>query len=246
MPITDTSSWVAHGINRRLFALAGVVIIALSTAGCFEREADQRKAFIAFLQTRIIDKPGLHIPILSEKEKADIGLYADQYYIMNGFHHRMNDAIGQDFARAMQIGNPRSLEDLAKHRAIIPVMKNGMAKMKTALIKIEADADAAHKALKQPPDLKAVYDIAYGRMVTKPASVFRELFPVIEAMLPPIEELAAFLDEHRSTIQYRGGAPVTSDPATRQKLAALLLGAVKAAEASQEGKRKLREMAEGH
>ncbi len=236
------STWIAT--RRRLFALAGVIVIALSVAAC-DNEADQRRAFIAFLQTRIIDKPGLHIPILSDKEKADIGSYADQYYIMNGFHHRLDASISKDLGRAMQIGNPRSLEDLRDHRDILPVVRAGMKNMTAELDKAEAEADEAHKKLKQPTDLKAVYDIAYQRMVTGPASVFRELDPMVENMLPAIEELAVYLDEHRNVIEFRGGAPATKDAAVRNKLNTLMQAAAKAAEASEEGKRKLRAMAEG-
>ena len=82
-------------------------------------------------------------------------------------------------------------------------------------------------------------------MVTTPARVFRELGPMIEGMLPAIEELAAYLDEHRDTITFRGGTPVVSDPATRTKLANMMEAAGKAAQVSEEGKRKLRAMAEG-
>jgi hypothetical protein len=164
---------------------------------------------------------------------------------MNGFHHKLDASISKDLARAMQIGTPRSLEDLRDHRAILPVLKAGMVNMKSELAKAEADADTARKALKQPPDLKAVYDIAYDHMVTAPAKVFRELVPLIQGMLPAIEDLAAYLDEHRDTIAFRGGSPVVSDPATRAKLTALMDAAGKAAQASEEGKRKLRAMAEG-
>ena len=45
--------------SRRAIFLFALVGFALSLAGCGE-EAAQRKAFIQFLQTRIIDKPGLH------------------------------------------------------------------------------------------------------------------------------------------------------------------------------------------
>jgi hypothetical protein len=231
--------------GRRLFALAAVFTVTLTAAGCFDNEPQQRRAFITFLQTRIIDKPGLHIPIMSDKDLADLGPYADQYRIMNGFHHNIDASISKDLATAMQIGSPRSLEDLRNHREILPVLKSGMSKMKDDLDRAQAEADAKHKALKQPPDLKAVYDIAYDRMVTKPAVVFREIVPIITGFLPSIEDLAAYLDEHRDTITFRGGSPVVTDPAIRTKLAALMEAAGKAADASEEGKRKLRAMAEG-
>ncbi len=243
--MTASSRTGACTLSHRLFVLASAVLLALCTAGCFDKEPEQRHAFIEFLQKRIIDKPGLHIPILSDKEKADIGSYADQYTIMNGFHHGLNDAVSKDLARAIQIGSPRSIEDLVKHRDLLPIVRDGMEKMKMALDRIEAEAGTAHKALKQPPDLKVVYDIAYERMVTQPASVFRELVPLIQSSLPAIEQLAAFLDEHRNAIEYRGGTPDSRDPVIRQKLAALMQNAAKSAEASNEGKRKLRAMAEG-
>lgn len=239
------SKIVRRAFNRRLLALVGLFFVALPLAGCFDNEPEQRRAFIAFLQARIINKLGLHIPILSDKEIADIGPYADQYRIMNGFHHRVDASISKDITRAMQIGTPRSLEDLRNHRNILPVVKSGMAAMRADLDRSEAEADAAHKALKQPADLKTVYDVAYERMVTGPARVFRELVPMIESMLPAIDELAAYLDAHRDTITFRGGTPVVSDAAVRTKLATLMDAAGKAAQASEEGKRKLRAMAEG-
>jgi hypothetical protein len=231
--------------SKRAAVAAALISFALLLAGCFGQEPAQRKAFIEFLQTRIIDKPGLHIPIMSDQDVANFGPYADQYRIMNGFHHRLDAAIAKDFARAMQIGSPRSVEDLVQHRALLPTITQGMAKMKTAIEKALADADAAHAALKQPPDLKVVYDKAYEHMVTKPANVFRELIPIMVSGLPVIEKLAAFLDEHRNAIEYRGGMPFTRDARMRPQLDALLQEAVKVSEASAEGKRKLRLMAEG-
>jgi len=231
--------------GRRFSTLAIACVLALALSGCLDNEPQQRRAFIAFLQTRIIDKPGLHIPIMSDKDIADLGPYADHYRVMNGFHHNVDASISKDLATAMQIGTPRSLEDLRNHREILPVLKSGISKMNADLDRSEADADAKHKALKQPPDLKAVYDVAYDRMVTKPAAVFREIVPIITGFLPAIENLAAYLDEHRDTITFRGGSPVVTDPAIRAKLTALMEAAGKAADASEEGKRKLRAMAEG-
>jgi Protein of unknown function (DUF3053) len=88
--------------SRRAIFLFALVGFALSLAGCGE-EAAQRKAFIQFLQTRIIDKPGLHIPIMSDQDITNFGPYADQYRIMNGFHHRLGASITQDLARAMRV-----------------------------------------------------------------------------------------------------------------------------------------------
>ena len=232
-------------LSRRMAILWALAAVALGLAGCGE-EAAQRKAFIEFLQTRIIDKPGLHIPIMSADDIAKFGPYADHYRVMSDFHHRLDTAISQDLARAMQIGSPRSLQELVEHRDLLPILRTSMAAMQVELDKSEAEAGAARKALQQPPDLKAVYDVAYARMVTKPAAVFRELFPLMLNGLPVLEELANYIAEHRNVIEFRGDMPFTANAEVRAKLAALIQAAAQVAQASEEGKRKLRAMVEGN
>ena len=233
-----------HLFSRRGFALAGIVVLALSAAACGDKEPEQRAAFIKFLQTRIIDKPGLHIPILSEQEIADLGPYADQYR-MNGFHHQLDESVSKDLQKVADASAPRSLEELRDKRAIISTLKRNMSNLKPELDKVEAATDAAHKALQQPADLKIVYDKAYEHMVTIPARTFRELLPTMETGLPPVEELAIFLDDHRDTIELHGSSTLVKDAKVRAKLVALMQAAAEAGKASEEGKRKLRAMAEG-
>ena len=239
------ASMVSARLSRRLLTLAGVLVFALSLAACFDNEPAQRAAFIKFLQTRIIDKPGLHIPILSDKETADLGAYVDQYHILNGFHHRLDESVSKDLRKVADASAPRSMEELREKRAIISALKRDMAVLKVELDKVEADTDAAHKALQQPADLKVAYDKAYERMVTIPAKTFRELIPIMETGLPAIEELAVYLDEHRDTIELHGNSTVVKDAKVRAKLTTLMQAAVEAAKSSEEGKRKLRAMAEG-
>jgi DUF3053 family protein len=234
--------------NRRF---AGLVALALFTcsmtlAACGDNEPERRKAFIEFLQTRIIDRPGLHIPILSDKNLADFGDYARHYNILNGFHHQLNATVQKDMARAMQIGSPKSLEQLRDQRALIPVLTAGMKRLRDELDKAEADASVAHKALQQPPDLKAVYDRAYERMVAIPAKVFRELMPIIESMLPKLDAFASYLDDNRNVIDIRGNQTTIKTEAARARFAVLADQATKAAEAAEEGKRKLQRMATGN
>jgi hypothetical protein len=231
--------------SRRTAVVFALMTLAFSLGGC-SKEPAQRQAFIDFLQRRIIDKPGLHIPIMSDQDIANFGPYADQYRIMNGFHHRLNDSITQDLARAIQIGSPRSLQELVNHRELLPVLKQGMASMKIELDKAEAEADAAHKALQQPSDLKVTYDAAYDHMVTKPAAVYREVIPAMQSALPAIEDLAAFLDENRSAIEFRDNTPVSANSNVQTRLTPLMQFALKSSEVSDEAKRKLRAMVEGY
>ena len=243
--MTIPSRISAPRLTRHAFALAGVLVLTLATAACFDKEPEQRAAFITFLQTRIIDKPGLHIPIMSDKEIADLGPYADQYRIMNGLHHRLDESISKDLRKVADASAPRSLEELRDKRAIVSTLKNDMAILTVELDKVEADTDPARTALQQPADLKVVYDKAYERMVTIPAKTFRELLPIMAKGLPAVEELAIYLDEHRDTIELQGGRAAVKDAKVRAKLAALIEAAAEAGKSSEEGKRKLRAMGEG-
>jgi hypothetical protein len=233
--------------NRRAASLAAIALFAcgIALAACGDNEPERRKAFIEFLQTRVIDRPGLHIPIMSEKNLADFGDYARQYNILNGFHKQLDATVQKDLTSAIQIGAPKSLEQLRDQRALIPVLISGMGRMRAELDKAEADADAARKALQQPPDLKAVYDRAYERMVVIPAKVFRELMPLIDSMLPALDAFATYLDDNRNVIEIRGNQPTFKTAAARTRYAALAEQATKAAAMAEEGKRKLRQMATG-
>lgn len=231
--------------SRRAVACAILLVLGLGLAACGQDDG-QRQAFIAFLQTRIIDKPGLHIPVVTDKVAADIGPYAAQYKIMSDFHTRLDASLSDDLGRAMAIGNPRSLQELADKRGVLPLIMDGMARMKVALDKDEADANAAHAALKQPADLKPVYDAAFDRMVTKPAAVIRDIIPLVQDALRPIMELAAFLDAHRDEISYPNGVPASDKPLVQSRLMQLLEATDASSKASEQGKARLRAMVEGH
>jgi hypothetical protein len=182
---------------------------------------------------------------MSEQDIKNFGSYADQYKIMNGFHHQVDRTIQQDLARAMQIGTPRSTAELPGKRKLFPVIRQGMTKFKAEIETAQAQADAAHAALKQPPDLKTVYDIAYGRMVSTPAAVFLDMVPSILDALKPVEKLADFLDQNRDAIEYRDGQPTSRNTFISRRLASLMHAAAASAKASEEGRRKLRVISEG-
>ena len=70
---------------RRFFLAA--LVAGFGLAACGDSEPTQRKAFMDFLQTRIIDKPGRHVPMRSAEETKSFGDYAKQYEIILGFYN---------------------------------------------------------------------------------------------------------------------------------------------------------------
>jgi hypothetical protein len=197
-----------------VFALMGLV-------ACGDDESKQRKAFIDFLQTRIVNKPGLHVPKLTAEETTAFGDYAKHYAVIFDFNENLSQSVSKPMTQALAAGMPRSLDEVVTRRKDIEALEGGFAKMRTALDEQLTNADAAHAALKEPPDLKPVYDAAYDRDVTQPAKVMADVFPDADAAMKAILALADFIAAHPA-VTVHGSMIETSDPSLRPALQNLL------------------------
>jgi Protein of unknown function (DUF3053) len=206
---------------RRPFAVVAIVLLTVFVAGCNDEPA-QRKAFITFLQTRIIDKPGLHVPHLTQEETASFGDYAKQYAIITDFNDGLDKSIAQPMTEAINRGAIRSIDDVVTRHADFIAARDGINKLHDAIDKQLAAADTAHAALKQPDDLKAVYDKAYERDVTIPARAFEDIFPDLSEALTSIVDLGDFIEKHKDKVSIVGNQLQTSDPALQPQLQAMI------------------------
>ena len=206
--------------TRRGF-VAGLSLTFL-LAGCGDDEPKQRKAFIEFLQTRIVDKPGVHVPHLSDDQAKSFGDYAKQYAIITGFNGKLDASVGGPTQQALQHGMPSSLEDVLSRRGDLAVLRDGMTKVRNTLQQELDAADAAHAALKQPDDLMHVFDAAYAKDVTAPAQAFFAIFPDVIAAEDAALALADFIAQHRGVVKIQGSQIQVSDPRVQQQLSALI------------------------
>ena len=197
------------------FGLASIAATALLLAGCGGNDAEQRKAFVTFLQTRILDKPGMHVPQLTDEERKSFGHYADQYAVITDFNKTMNESVSPKLSQAMNSGSISSLEDLVTRRSQLQAAKATIDAMNGALGNDLAQADAAHAKLDQPADVKPVFDKAYDRLVTKPAVAFRQVVPVIDTVLGQSIDLGNYIDAHRGAVQVSGSMIQTNDATVR-------------------------------
>ena len=207
---------------RRLGALSLLVAFSLVLAACGSKEAEQRKAFTEFLQTRVLDKPGLHVPTPTPEEKTAFGDYAQHYAVITDFNEGMNKSVSQPMSQVMAKGALRSIADLASRRDDLKAAKEGLAGLRTALDQQLATADAAHAKLKQPDDLKQVYDKAYERTVTMPAATFKEVFPALDTVFDSALTIGDFLQQNKSKIQVSGTSVTVTDPAVQAELNKML------------------------
>ena len=224
-------------LTRRFFVLA--LMAGLGLAACGDDEASQRKAFIEFLQTRIVDKAGVHVPKPSDDELKAFGPYAKDYDIVLAFNDGMDKNVSARMQQVFQKGMMRSLDELMTRRADLGAALEGMRTLRAALDAELAKADAAHVALKQPDDLKSVYDKAYEKNVTAPATAFKDGFPVIDDALMAAQNLGNYLDQHREAIKINGSMIQATDPKLNGELNKLIGAMTRNGQAVLDAQRKL-------
>ncbi|ODU14162.1 MAG: hypothetical protein BGP22_31695 [Variovorax sp. 67-131] len=207
---------------RRLGAMSLLLAFSFALVACGNKEAEQRKAFISFLQTRVLDKPGLRVPVPTAEEKASFGDYAQHYAVITDFNEGMNQSVSKPMGEVMAKGALRSVADLASRRDDLKAAKDGLNGLRTALDRQTAKADAAHAQLKQPDDLKQVYDKAYEKTVTVPAATFREVFPALDNVFDSALAVGAFIDQNKSKIQVVGSSVTVTDAAVQAELNKML------------------------
>lgn len=227
--------------------LAGACLLAVSLAlaACGSKEPEQRAAFIQFLQTRVLDRPGVRVPKPTDEQKKPFGDYAQHYAVIADFNEAMNKSVSQPMDAVIAKGSPRSIGDIVARRDDIRTARDGVKQMRTALDDNLARADAAHAALKQPDDLKAVFDKAYEKTVTLPATTFREVFPALDAVLGGAVRIGDYIEAHRAQIQLSGNAITVNDAKVQNELNAMLQELNGHASAIAAAQRKLRTVVTG-
>jgi len=230
--------------GRRWARGAAFVLLALLVTGCDDEPAE-RKAFIEFLQTRIIDKPGLHVPHLTPEEAKSFGPYARQYAIITDFNDGLDRSVAKPMAQAIDRGAVRSLDEVVTRHADFIAARDGIAQLRAAIDKQLATADAARAALKQPDDLKPVFDKAYERDVTIPAKAFEDIFPDLSQALTAIVDLGDFIEQHKDKIKIVGSQLQTNDETLRPQLNALVNALIAKNEAINKAQEHLRAIVNG-
>lgn len=233
------------GITRRLWISGTLCAALLVLAACGNSEADQRKAFIDFLQTRVLDRKGARVPQLTEENKTAFGDYAQHYAVITGFHAKMNASVGPGISKVLAAGGITSIGQVISRRDDIATARKTLVDLRRGLDTAAADADKARAALKQPADLKLIYDKAFDKIVTQPATVFRDLFPAVDAAFDAALKFADFLTANQSKIKISGATAEVADPKLLAQLNGMISGLQKHTGGIQQAQRKIREVMYG-
>lgn len=198
-----------------------VAALPLVLAACGDKEPEQRAAFIQYLQTRIVDKPGVRVPKLTDEEQKSFGDYAAHYAVITDFNAGM-DASVKPLSGIIQKGALRSLNDIVTRREDMKAAQQSLSDMGVALKDQQTKADAAHAQLKQPADLKTVYDKAFEKTVSLPADTFRDVLPQLNATFDSGLKIADYVEAHKAQIEISGPIVKVNDPAVQTELNQLL------------------------
>ena len=228
-------------LTRRGFALAGIVLLALSAAACGDKEPEQRKAFIEFLQTRIVDKPGVRVPRLSDEEVKKFGPYAGHFNVMRGFTDNPEmTGIAKQMQEVTKRVSITSIQGLIDNRGALRSVKDDLGKLTVAMNRVLADTLKERDGLKQPDDLKAIYDKVFEKNVLAPARSFNEIVPMVVGIAEAGLKLADFIDANRGKVTMQGTMVSGKDAKTQRELDILVKNLAAQAPSFQDAQRRLR------
>ncbi|QNQ54467.1 DUF3053 domain-containing protein [Serratia liquefaciens] len=188
---------MAVGIKSRVFArwLAPVLalLVVMQLTACGDKEPEQRKAFIDYIQNTVM-RSGAKIPTLSEDQKQKFGNYAGDYAILVGFSQQLSKSLDASLTPALdQINQIRTAQDYMSKRDTLQQSVGALNLLGQQIQSAKSQADTAHTALKQPDDLKAVYNQAYDKIVTGPANALMPVIPTTASFVQDLVQVGDFL-----------------------------------------------------
>lgn len=197
------------GIQGRGFArwlapvLALFVVMQLTTCG--DKESEQRKAFVDYLQNTVM-RSGVHIPTLSEDQKQKFGTYVGDYAILVGFSQQLSKSVEASLTPALdQINQIRTAQDYMSKRDTLQQSIGALNLLGQQIQSAKSQANTARAVLKQPDDLKAVYNQAYDKIVTAPANALMPAIPTTAGFVEELGQVGDFLHAQGNQVSFSNG-----------------------------------------
>lgn len=210
--------------RRASFALLMIGLIAATglLSGCFDKEPEQRAAFIEVLQKNILEKKGSFFSISKEQEK-NIGPYAEHLKFLseavdaNQFIDQFNNM--NQLQQKMERNN-----DLQERDQLIAQISQTLAESSKATQAELEKAKAGRAALKQPDDLKQVYDAAFNKLVVNPLEILHEVFNKAGALVDSAKALNDYAMANPAAVEVKGNTYEIKKAAAQKELQALIKG----------------------
>lgn len=207
-------------------AVAALTLLAAALTACGDEEPAQRKAFIAFLQD-INSRPGVHFLTPTAKDEKDFGPYLQHYTIILDYNNDMKAASEQFASHVMKLGigpgsAPRTIEQMAAAPQDLATAKDEVEKLQTSAESRLAKVNAERGALKQPDDLKAVYDKTFANLITTPTQAFEASMQALIVGLDASIKLVDYINSHRGKLSVSGMQIQAKDQRTLDEVTVLI------------------------
>ncbi len=232
-------------LERRLFFSLIVLVSILPLSGC-DNEEKRAQAFADFLQTRMLDRPGVHIPILSDEERAAIGHFEADFAIIKGFNDDLTVAAREVGAAIRPLPQMRSPLELPKYRADLNNVRAFFPRAGVGVEAALAKAREARAKLSQPAVVKDKFDAAFDQMVTAPANALRDIIPLAAPALDDEIALADFIEAHKTDLKAVGGLLQATKPELRKEMQSIVDDYVARVEKVTAARRKLERAVQGY
>lgn len=208
----------ARSPQSRFFITCLIVAAALTLAGCGDKEPEQRRAFIEFLDAKILEKKGVSLPELSRDEKKAFGDYADHYAILVRFQKTMSEETAKNARDLLALAELEDLAAVAKAERSLRKAAKEAEKLVKLVDALRNKTDAAKAKLTQPEDLIRAYDAAYEKIVVAPATTSATAFAAVSKVFVTTLDLLDFIDTHSRDMHIDGKSINVKNPGLMKEL----------------------------
>ena len=193
-------------------------------AACGDNEPEQRKAFIDIIQKNVLDQKGGRIILLTADDKKRIGKYEEHFTVLT-------DAVQSEGKLNMdaQINKVNQLtndlnrsNDAQKRGQILDEIDAAKADVRSDIETLVAELSTKKEALKQPEDLKAVYDQAWEKHFSKPSEIALRILDASDGFMKTVRDLNDFVLANPDKVQYQGSDILILDDSVEGDLARLM------------------------
>lgn len=213
-------------ISRGATRVVALAALVAALVACGDEEPAQRKAFIAFLQD-INNRAGVHFLKPSAKDEKDFGPYLQHYAAILDYNKDMRAATEEFRNQIVKLGAgpgvaPRTVEQMAAAPQDLTAAKAAVERMQQASEARLTRVNAERAALKQPDDLKAVYDKTFEKLVTTPTLAFEKSMQALSIGIDASIKLVDYINSHRDKLSISGTQIQAKDQRTLDEVGALL------------------------
>ncbi|MGV7091269.1 DUF3053 domain-containing protein [Siccibacter turicensis] len=186
----------------RWFAPIAALLMVVSLSGCFDKEGDQRKAFIDFLQNTVM-RSGERLPTLTADQKKQFGPFVSDYAILYGYSQQLNQAMDTGIRPVVESVNAiRVPQDYMTQRDALRQANGSLNVLSQQLQSAKMQADSSRSALKQNEELKPVYDKAWDKVVTAPANAMQPLIPAAQTFTQQLVQVGDFIAQQGTQVSF--------------------------------------------